>query len=395
MDDFPPGGPPESDPGPEARLAEAPPPVDPDGLREALAGHAGHRTVAWQDESVRVYSVPIVREGKLVGAVQLAHELRDLDDLARNQIWTLVLFLPLAALAAGGAAVVLANRALRPVAQVTRAASQIGSADLSRRLEVVGDDELAELARTFNAMLGRLEGAFGDLGTANERLARALDAQRRFTADASHELRTPLTRLRLAADAGKDPTADEAKLRDSLAVAARASGSMARLVDQLLTLARVDAGQLPVRRERFDARIAVAEALDGIPGSDRVEATFPDRPVPVDADPDHVRRIVTNLVENALRHTPAPRRVFASLSTDGGYLTFEVRDEGEGIPPEHLERVFERFHRVDASRTGGGSGLGLAICRDLVHANGGDIRLQSRPGVGTRALVRLPLASPL
>jgi signal transduction histidine kinase len=358
-----------------------------------LAGREGFRTVQWEGEAVRVFSTPIRDRDQIVGVVQVARELKDLDDLGRSQIWTLVIFLPLAALAAGGAAVALANRALRPIAQVTHTASEIGGADLRRRLEVQGDDELAEMARTFNGMLSRLDGAFNDLGTANTRLAQALDAQRRFTADASHELRTPLTRLRLAADVGKDPVADEAKLREALAVAQRASGSMARLVDQLLTLARVDAGQLPVRAERFDLRVGVAEALDGISGSGRVAAHFPDRALIVNADPDHVRRIVTNLIENALRHTPEPRRVALNVADRGSAISIEVHDEGEGIPAEHLSRVFERFHRVDASRTGGGSGLGLAICRDLVHANGGQIQLESQVGRGTRAMVTLPKAA--
>jgi signal transduction histidine kinase len=138
----------------------------------------------------------------------------------------------------------------------------------------------------------------------------------------------------------------------------------------------------------------VAEALDGIAGSGRVTAGFPDHPVPVQADPDHVRRIVTNLVENAMRHAPAPLHVWVTVTDVGSGAEIEVRDDGEGIPPDHLPRVFDRFHRVDASRTGGGSGLGLAICRDLVRANGGDIELESHPGLGTRAKVSLPRLTP-
>lgn len=374
------------DPGPPTEIVPA---VDPEGLQRALRGQPGHRTVTIEGEPVRVYTQPMKRQGEIIGAVQLARELRDLDDLAKSQIWTFAFFLPVAGLAAGGAAVLLANRALKPVAGITRAASEIGGADLSRRLPVVGDDELAELARTFNGMLGRLEGAFSDLGTANQRLGQALESQRRFTADASHELRTPLTRMRLAADVGADPEATPERLRDSLAVTGRATQSMTRLVEQLLTLARVDSGQLPVRTESLDLRIAVAEALDGVPGSERVEASFADRAVMVRADADHVRRIVTNLVENALRHTPADRRISVTVQ-DQPAPTLEVADEGEGIPPEHVEKVFDRFHRVDTSRTGGGSGLGLAICRDLVRANGGEIQLASRPAMGTRVSVVFP-----
>jgi signal transduction histidine kinase len=366
--------------------------VDAEGLRQALKGGEALRTVSYEGESLRVYSVPFVREGEVVGAVQLTRELREVDALMASQLMTLLLALPVAGLAAAGAAVALANRALRPIAIATRTASEIGGADLSRRLEVVGDDEMADLARTFNAMLARLEHAFVDIGTANERLARALESQRRFTADASHELRTPLTRLRLAIDSAV-LDGDPERMRDALGIAARSSGQMARLVDQLLTLARVDAGQLPVRRERLDLRIVAAEALDSVTRADRVEAHFPSEAVAVEADPDHVRRIAVNLLENALRHTAEGRSVRLWVRPASGQAELVVADEGEGIPAEAVGRVFERFFRVDESRTGGGSGLGLAICRDLARANGGDLTLASELGVGTRAVLHLPVVT--
>lgn len=366
--------------------------VDPEGQREGMKGPGVFRTITYEGIHVRTYSRPIFHDGRTVGVVQTAREMDVIEDLGRIQAGTLLLCLPLAALAAAGAAITLANRALNPVASVTRTAASIGSRDLAQRLDVPGEDELAELARTFNGMLGRLQTAFAELGDANQRLSQTLEAQRRFTADASHELRTPLTRLRLAAGVVRKEDADIAELREALAVADRAGGVMTRLVEQLLTLARVDAGQLPMRKEKVDLRIVVADALDTVTAVDRVDAEFPDRVIPQHVDPDHIRRVVINLLENALRHTPEPGRVRLNLTDDGRFTQITVEDDGVGIAPEHLERVFERFYRVDDARDrdAGGSGLGLAICRDLVRAHGGEIRLESRVGRGTRAVVTLP-----
>lgn len=367
--------------------------VDPGGLKMALRGQRVHRTVRFNGEDVRTYSAPLMRDGKIDGAVQVTRELRDLNDLAADQMWAMLMMLPIAAVAAGGAAVVLVNRSLKPIASLTRATSEIGAGkDLSRRLPVVGEDEFAELAGTVNGMLERLQGAFSELGTANDRLSRALESQRRFTADASHELRTPLTRMRLAAGVAHQPDAKAEELKDALAVSERASTSMTRLVEQLLTLARVDAGQLPARKERLDLRVVVAEALDGSTGSERIQATFPDHPIMWEGDADHLRRVITNLLENALCHTPTTKRIRLIVNVGRQKVHIAVADEGEGIAAEHLPKIFDRFYRVnsDRGRSDGGSGLGLAICRDLVHSMGGELTLESNLGKGTTAHVVLP-----
>lgn len=356
-------------------------PLDPEAINSALRGNAIFTRIRVDDEPVRVHTRPIVRQDEVVGAVQVGRETGTLDTLWQIQARALMFLAPIAVIAAGLGGLLLSRRALRPVAEVTRTASEIGYTDLSRRLTVPeqpteNDDELVEMARTFNGMLDRLERSFEEL--------------KRFTGDASHELRTPLTRLRLATSSALEGAKSEAELRAALETADRSAEAMTRLVQQLLTLARADSGQLGLRLEPLDLRVAVAEAL--VEEDPRFELAFPDHEVKVMGDADAVGRIVQNLIENARRYTPMDRKIHIEVRRDG---SFQVRDEGIGIPAEHLPRLRERFYRVGTSRTraDGGSGLGLAICDELVRGHGGSMEIESVEGVGTNIQVFFPLVA--
>lgn len=362
------------------------PSFDPEAITGALAGRSGYTTVDYDGRPVRVLTRAVVRDGRLWGVVQVAREMMDVNMMWQAQLRSLALFIPLGVAAAAGGAFVLTNRALRPVAKMTRAAAQISTSDLSQRLEVQGDDEMAELARTFNAMLTRLETSFNELQTAYER-------QQRFTADASHELRTPLTRLKLATSAALREATSPDEMREALRTADRAAEAMTRLVQQLLMLARSDAGELPLRKQPVDLRVVVAEALDEVPSGRQFDAMFAEGAVEVMGDAEHLKRVFLNLLENADRHTPLNGRVAISVVKREGMGIVVVEDTGEGIAPEHLVHLFERFYRVDAARTrkDGGSGLGLAICRNLVEAHGGRLLVESKLGVGTTFRAVFPL----
>jgi signal transduction histidine kinase len=266
---------------------------------------------------------------------------------------------------------------------VTRAAELISAEDLSQRLEVRGKDELAQLAHTFNGMIERLDASF--------------EQQRRFTADASHELRTPLARIKLTTSEALDGEHTPEEYRSALLVADRAADSMGRLVQQLLLLARGDGGQLKIRSEPVDLNYLLYDTAETFrrPESVRVEATMTPEPIEVEADPEWLACILRNLVENAVRHTPVNGRVVLSASAQNGCALLHVSDTGEGIPPEHLPHLTERFYRVDASRARaraatGGTGLGLAITRMLVDAHHGTLEIISEPGQGTQVTVRIP-----
>jgi signal transduction histidine kinase len=279
---------------------------------------------------------------------------------------------------------VVAGRVLRPIGRITAVARDIQATDLSRRIELPGpDDELKQLADTFDAMLARLDAAFA--------------AQRQFIADASHELRNPLAIIRTNVDVAlADPSADPDDLRHTIAVVKRASGRMARLVDDLLALAR---RQEPIlEHEPVDLGVAVAEASDDfvVPAAarnivlDRV--TAPD--VVVTGDRDALKRAVANLLENAVRLAPEGSRIRLATGSEGDRAWIAVTDEGPGIAPEDQPHVFDRFWRADKgrSRADGGTGLGLAIVRQIAESHSGEVRLQSKVGVGSSFVIWLPVA---
>ena len=296
---------------------------------------------------------------------------------------------------------VLADRALRPVDRVTAAAAKIATGDgtaasLSTRLTVPATgDELARLSATFNAMLNRLEASF--------------HAQQRFVADASHELRTPLTAVRgnvevLARQvAARGDEFGNGDVAAALADAQRESARMGRLIDDLLLLARSD-GSAPNGAQNGQAPQPVAlqmiaadgvRSAAGLASGQEVSVVAP-VPVTVQGDPDRLKQLLLILLDNALRHTPAGRQVSVEVVPPvGGVAKLVVRDEGEGIAPEHLPHVFDRFYRADGARgrATGGTGLGLAIARVIARAHGGEITVRSEPGRGSEFEVSLPVDS--
>ncbi len=296
-----------------------------------------------------------------------------------------------AVLVAGGGFMVLALaggwllawRALRPIRRITQAAAEISASNLSRRVDASRmERELAGLAETLNGTFARLE--------------RAFDRQTRFTADASHELRTPLSIVMSEAELAlrKERTAPE--YRESLETVLKASQRMKAVVEGLLTLARADAKELNLRRERLDLRSLVEEtaAMVGPLALERkVTVTVAADPVEVEGDRDRLREAGTNLLTNAIRYNVAGGKVDVSLQERGDRAVLAVADTGIGIPEQDRAHVFERFYRVDKarSREQGGTGLGLAITKWAVEAHGGSISFESREGVGTTFTVSLPL----
>jgi signal transduction histidine kinase len=280
---------------------------------------------------------------------------------------------------------VVAGRVLRPIGRITAVARDIQATDLSRRIELPGpDDELKQLGDTFDAMLARLDAAFA--------------AQRQFVADASHELRNPLAIIRTNVDVAlADPRADPEDLRHTITVVKRASDRMARLVDDLLALAR---RQEPIlEHEPVDLGAAVAEASDDFVVPAAARNIVLDRAIApgvvVTGDRDALKRAVANLLENAVRLAPEGSRIRLATGSEGDQAWIAVADEGPGIAPEDQPHVFDRFWRADKgrSRADGGTGLGLAIVRQIAEGHGGQVRLRSKVGVGSSFVIWLPVAA--
>jgi heavy metal sensor kinase len=306
-----------------------------------------------------------------------------LGDLLKGLAAAFPLMLGLAAL--GGRAVL--GRALAPLAEMARRAHRISAERLSDRLAVPEDGgELAQLAAAFNEAFARLEQSFGQL--------------QRFTADASHELRTPLTALRSVGEVGLAPGKSAAEYREVVASMLEEADRLTRLVDALLQLSRAEAGRLALHVERLDLGALACDVAQqlAVLAEERGQQLACDSCARAEIDGDRVvlRMAVMNLIDNAIKYGRVGGRVeLATTTRDDGAIDVAIRDDGPGISPEHHERVFDRFFRVDRdrARVPGGAGLGLALARWAAEAHGGRIELESTPGAGSTFRLVLPAAA--
>ena len=291
-----------------------------------------------------------------------------------------------------GGAYLLAGAALRPMDDVTVAAREMGEEDLSKRLPVANPgDEVGRLTTTINGLLSRLEAAFA-------RREEALKRQRRFAADASHELRTPLTAINGHARMLDEWALEEDPERAKRSVAAirRDARKMRNLVESLLALTRGDEGAgLEIGHHDLAAvaEEAVQAARDTAGENMFIEYVPTEHEFGAVFDRDRVLQVASILLDNAVKYTPDGGRAAVRLREEDGMISLEISDTGAGIPEDQLPLVFERFHRVDPSRTDGGAGLGLSIARQIAESHGGEIRAKSKPGKGSTFTLLLPKRS--
>ena len=358
-------------------------PWDTETFAAAALGKERFADVESGGTRLRLLSLPLMHDDKIAGVIQIAAPLgqvyRDIAGLTRS----LLLVLPLSLLVAVVAGIFLTERALRPVKEMTQAAAEIRPDQLSRRLPVSGADEFDELAATFNGALERVETAFLDR-------ERAIAQLRRFTADASHELRTPLTTIKTNTGVALSEAEPSPEHIHALRQIDRAADRMTNLVQDLLLLARSDAGQLSLDLAGVSLPEIVLEAIDSVPGPHApiaVETRGPESPIC--GDFEHLLRLFVNLLENASRHTPLDGRITVTIEQSSGRSAVTIRDSGCGISPEHLPLIGQPFFRVDASRNRkvGGAGLGLAICRSIAAAHGATMAITSEPAKGTAVTV--------
>ena len=358
---------------------------------DAIAGHTRVLTVRLgpENESYRAFVGPIDRLGQRQ-VLAVAEPFEPVENSVQRVLTLLLVTVPVALIAAAAGGWWLARKALRPVERMTSKAEQIGIDRLDERIAVPrSSDELSHLAVTLNAMLDRLEHGVAE--------------KQRLVADASHDLRSPLAVMRAELDVS---------LRGDLAPTARAVlesvheevDRMSRTVDNLLTLAQADEGQLKlltapvVLHDRVRATVrtlALAAEAKGLVFEERDEVPAGE-PGVVEADARRIDQMLANLIENAVAYTPRGGAVTVVTWRRGGAVGVTVSDTGPGIPPEALDRIFDRFFRVDGARqrTSGGSGLGLAICREIAEAHGGRVWVESEPGRGSAFSLALPAVVP-
>jgi heavy metal sensor kinase len=319
--------------------------------------------------------------------IEVAAPYNQIESVERGLLWTFVLGLPLIVALAMGGGYLLMRRALRPVDEIRQKAAQITSRNLSERLPVVHTgDELERLATDLNRMIERLEESFLQIN--------------RFSADASHELRTPLTVLQgeLESIAG-DGQALPADVLDTIGSALEETQRLSKIVENLLAISRLEAGEARRQSERLD----FAELARGTADQMRLLAEEKhisldcngNGPVHVEADPARLKQVVVNLLDNAIKYTPEGGKVSISVNKQDSRAILEVADSGIGISVADLPHIFDRFYRADKARSRqmGGAGLGLSIVRSICLAHGGQVTVESTEGSGSVFHVEIPIAN--
>lgn len=362
-------------------------PLSAEGLANLQQGKPWVEIGHLEQERVLTYSVPVIHQGQVVAIVQVGRSLADRDRALRALGITLILGSLSTTVVAFGMGWVLSGVTLRPIHRITQTAQEIGETrDFSSRVPYKGpNDELGRLARTFNDMLSRLQDAY-------QQVMHTLQVQRDFVADVSHELRTPLTTIcgNLALLRRKPPL-PFLEQEDVLEDLSAESERLIRLVNDLLVLARADAGR-KLKREP----VVLGPLIDDVCRQTRllqpewtIECDIPDGTTVV-GDPDALKQVLLILLDNALKHAHDPVRV--QVDEMGHQVAIHVRDSGPGMPLELRERIFDRFYRGETSRSTPGFGLGLSIARALVEAQGGTIEIESEVQTGSTFSVVLPYA---
>jgi heavy metal sensor kinase len=361
-------------------------PFEPRALNQSFQGTVVMDTIEMDGHRLRVRSVPLETDGKITGAAQFASDLAGTEEVMARLRTTLFAIVPIALLATSLLGTWLTGRALRPVKNIADTAEAIEATNLANRLPVHGNDEFAYLSTRFNRMIERIERSFAALAEVNE-------IQRRFISDASHELKTPLTVIKGRAGLALSSTQSAERYQEHLRAIDRAADGMTNIVRDLLLLAQADENKLVLNRSSVPAGQLVADAIATLPDKGCLEIRIP-KDLQMKADPELVKRALTNLISNAIRYNDKGLPIVISAVEQGEGVEVKVADQGEGIPPEHLASMFDRFHRVDASRdrNSGGTGLGLAIVKSIVEAHRGKVDLKSDLGQGTTVSLYFPNA---
>lgn len=332
----------------------------------------------------RLAIVPFQVEGTKY-TVAVLEPMEDLSAQLARVSRVIFLALPTALLLAAAGGFLLARKSLKPVVTISKQAAQISASNLDQRLKITTNDELGRLAAVFNALLSRLEGSFR--------------VMREFIADASHELRTPLAIINGEADVSLARERSAEEYRDSLAVIRDNCKRMALIVTDMLALARADSRERKLRLEELylndliESCCRSSQALAAIKGVNLAYDTGED--ISFRGDEELLKRMAVNLLDNAIRYTPPGGAVSVKVLREDSCARLIVSDSGIGIPPESVNRVFDRFYRVvkSRSRADGGSGLGLSIVKLAAESHGGSVKLVSEPGSGSTFTVNLPLHS--
>lgn len=353
-------------------------------VKSAMIGQTGSWTGVDPYFGERVISVtaPLWNEARVVSMIRYTSSLQQVDDMVARLIWmatfaglaVILLFL--------GLSLFLAGRIVMPIRELTRAARYMAEGDWSRRAIQRSDDEIGQLAKTFNMMMSEL----------NKREKLKND----FISSISHELRTPLTSIKGWSETLKEsePTEDDEELKLGLSIISKETERLSGLVEDLLDFSKLSAQTMELHTEPLDLIGPVVETVNQLAVREdgmkvKLMAAYGAGPIMVIGDMNRLKQVIINLIDNAFKFTPEGGTVRVSTAVESDYATVTVSDTGSGIEAEDLPHVAEKFYKASNSR--GGSGLGLAICKEIIELHGGDMTIDSERGAGTIVKLRLPM----
>lgn len=372
--------------GPRSEMMQTFMLADPDGY--VLIPSGKYRTGEKLPNQELELGVPINDNGRVVGLLiplrgQFQGSQRELEFIERtNRI--LIYGAIIGAVIALFLGIFLSRTITRPIRELTRATHAISEGDLSQQVTVRTDDELGELGKAFNKM--------------SAELSRSVNARKQMTADIAHELRTPLSLILGHAEAVHDGVLPPSK--ENFEIIREEAARLENLVNDLRTLSLADAGELSIVPQTVEPGGLMQEVASLFQYQTQkkdisLELDIASPLPPLEIDPGRMTQVLTNILDNATRHTPEGGRILLSARQAGDMVELAIQDSGPGLPREEAERIFERFYRADASRRrdDGGSGLGLAIAKSIVQAHNGQLSAESEPGKGLRISILLPKKS--
>ncbi len=345
--------------------------------------HPGFETVEAGGTSWRIFTQRVETQTQQFDAwLQMAQSLNVVTETRSSVLNIILIGVPITLIVAGLGGTFMATRALRPVDEITRTVQAINATDMTRRILYQGSaDEIGRLTETLNLMLDRLQSGF--------------EKERRFTADASHELRTPLTAIKgqIGVALSRQRSPDEYEI--TLNQIQLETNRLIRVANDLLFLTRLDGASMLAQTEAINLSDLLGAAVDqmAVIAADKQISVTTDIPdsIPMTGMTDHLIRLFLNLLDNAVKYTPHGGSIHVRAEQNKAETLISIEDTGEGIDPEHLPHLFERFYRAEADRKySGGAGLGLAIARQIVREHSGSITIDSTVGHGTRVTVCLP-----
>ena len=360
-------------------------PLSQEAYADALSGTNSYETFLVDGKHpIRVITMPILREKKLVNLVQVGTSLEAVKETLRNLRIFLFTAVPSVLVFATLFARFLARRALKPISKIIKTARDIGQGqELNQRIPVFKvQDELGQLALTFNEMMDRLENSFAQM--------------RQFSSDASHELRTPLTVLQGQNELVLSKLRDPKEYQEVIISNLEEIKYMSKVLEDLFVLSRSDENQVLLNYKRMDLRDLVEEVCRHaeILAEEKdisIVIAFLEQ-VKINGDEVRLRQMVWNILHNGIKYTQPGGELKVSLLEESGFALLSIQDTGIGIPEKDLPFIFDRFYRVDKARSKdeGGSGLGLSICRHIAEAHKGKIEVESKLGLGTRFKIHIP-----